>query len=1040
MAEIVMPEEEKGQEAEAPSPITTRDVLSGLSKGKAAQHQRNLAKKAEAEAGAGAADQDIPFVDDPFTNPPDEWDPFREYGVFEEQRIPMAGGLADVVDFPLNIAAGVGNIAVQQAETMHRASQGLPPIEGPGPFDFGFARMGAEGLGLTVPESMYPQNFHSRGLQFLSEGVLTAIGFRKFVLQKGFNFAEDAVTVASRGKVKQFFITSLNGLQKQAREKPKRYFFEETSASYFAGVGHYIGEELFPDSPWSQLGTTLVGGTTPQFLPTYRITMWGKEMMEAGWHTWKGTHSKDKAFERIFSLVDDPEEAAKQLLIHVRPRVGPQLPKTRMEIAQELGLVGPEIGPMLPNTQMRPADIMGIVDLQQLARTAIEQNAALKKGDMVTTAWLNSVLQTRMKEAANGKTPAFALAPTEKNLEAMMVLLDKQMDSFQKYAFEQGELGLKGHPEPTLQDTIAYETRMFELYSEAEGLSWKLVQNIYKDAPRETRMSISDTLFEWNKDLSRRSLKGFVYTDVPEWLTKRMGGFRLDKNGDPVLNKKGKRIWDRGTLHSKGTTMGDILDFRSRLMQAVRDEVGPQGAGDRDKVRYYTMLAKQLKVQLEQIGEKIPPGVKKWNYELSMQAIGLHYKKYGEGLPQKLLHGIGADGIQKVNPQQTIGFLHRGDDSSRALNVEHMQFSLGKLVDPEGNVLFDGADEAVKLYEGWIARGFNNSFIEGLTVNSAGAKRWMVKNERLLNQLPTLKKSMQRVIETGDVFKYREKIVQRLGDNMRNPKVNLVMMILEEPDPRKMFETLAKSKNPEKVVQELLDELKHSDMLDKDFTGIETVTGEALEGLQYALMETLRRMATMKSKTRTGEEILSGGELVDIISGKGNFAGWETVIGKILNFEQRDRLNNIALFSLTMDENREIQTLLDGIMGEMNTRTFLDLVAVFGAKLSNFFQGLTPGGSTIQVAGIGASRARDTLKSFLKNPPEQIVIEAIIRDDKMLYEALTRPLRTKADIDHVSSIIHAWQAVALYENERIFGGRNDMNPQKIGNIPVEALE
>ena len=93
------------------------------------------------------------------------------------------------------------------------------------------------------------------------------------------------------------------------------------------------------------------------------------------------------------------------------------------------------------------------------------------------------------------------------------------------------------------------------------------------------------------------------------------------------------------------------------------------------------------------------------------------------------------------------------------------------------------------------------------------------------------------------------------------------MMILEEPDPRKMFETLAKSKNPEKVVQELLDELKHSDMLDKDFTGIETVTGEALEGLQYALMETLRRMATMKSKTRTGEEILSGGELVDIISG-----------------------------------------------------------------------------------------------------------------------------------------------------------------------------
>jgi len=70
--------------------------------------------------------------------------------------------------------------------------------------------------------------------------------------------------------------------------------------------------------------------------------------MEAGWHTWKGTHSKDKAFERIFSLVDDPEEAAAQLLIHVRPRVGPQLPKTRMEIAQELGLVGPEIGPNSP--------------------------------------------------------------------------------------------------------------------------------------------------------------------------------------------------------------------------------------------------------------------------------------------------------------------------------------------------------------------------------------------------------------------------------------------------------------------------------------------------------------------------------------------------------------------------------------------------------------------------------------------------------------------------------------------------------------------
>ena len=122
-----------------------------------------------------------------------------------------------------------------------------------------------EGMGFTLSDDQMPQNAYSTGLQWGAEGLL----FSGALARWGWKYLDETehLMPVQKTEATEWFRSSIEGIGKKARERPKSFFGSEYAWNFTSGLGFGIATEKYPDSPMTQLGIAIASGTLPQYAP-----------------------------------------------------------------------------------------------------------------------------------------------------------------------------------------------------------------------------------------------------------------------------------------------------------------------------------------------------------------------------------------------------------------------------------------------------------------------------------------------------------------------------------------------------------------------------------------------------------------------------------------------------------------------------------------------------------------------------------------------------------------------------------------------------
>ena len=288
---------------------------------------------------------------------------------------------------------------------------------------------------------------------------------------------------------------------------------------------------------------------------------------------------------------------------------------------------------------------------------------------------------------------------------------------------------------------------------------------------------------------------------------------------------------------------------------------------------------------------------------------------------------------------------------------------------------------------------------------------------------------------TGNTAQFRKTRLKNFRSRIQDPKVAKSAMIIQE-DPMKIFSKISGSREPGVEIDTIINQVKKADD-----------SGEALEGLQQAFIEFLRRESSIGTADQHGHKLISGFNLTNILDGVDENEGLKIVFEKLLTSKQQERVHVIADFARSLDERRGAEAILDHLIGETTDKNAEMMVGIFGARLGSVVNsmiskipGIGSGPGAIQVPGIVAQRMRETLRDFTTDPAGDIITKAILQDDGELFKALTTRVKSKADAVFVSRQLNAWLVTAFIENEGYMGGDSGLDPSKIAETPVHFVD
>ncbi len=901
---------------------------------------------------------------------------------------PLVKGATTMLDFPGDVVAGAVNLGL-------KAPPGMEDFEIP---SGGFTKA-AEELGLTVPDEQMPDTVLSSGLRFASESLVGAGPM--FKIGKG--ITQEAIEQAP--KIKKFFMSSIKDIGETARKRPGRFLATEAFLGTTAGIGFYVGQKKFPDSPIAQFLTTVAGGTLPQFTPTSIILRKGEQYVRALAHFINADTTKLRNYSRLQKLSDDPKIAAEQI------------GQTK------------EMAKLIPglSESLDPVDLTKDINLFGVRAAILRKLPELRLEDTKKIEQINTALHNALKLLSGGKSVRQNIEVTRKSLEAHIQVVDDVMDLYVKSATRKADDAVKGIPET---DVLGAERAFFEELNLAEDASYKIVRGEWAEVPMDEIVTASPVIEIWKKELQQQSRYGANKGRIPSFVTERFGSF--------VKNKKTKKLeFKKGTFKAEDLTLQDVQDARSEILQLIREERGITGNKDRNKIRYLNDLQKGLLKVLENAGKGLE-GQAAFKFKKAIAATKLHNEKFNRGIVSKIL-GVDTTGLGRIDPEISItASIGTGRPETTAVNLKQIEDALDKIETrvPEGETaetLFEGPNKAKEYIADWIAAKFTRSHIDGGQVNVQGATKFIQQNERVLNRLPGLKKQLEDVVATGNTAQFRKDRLKNFRSRIQDPKVAKSALIIQK-DPMDVFTQLSKSRKPDTEISDIINQINKADP-----------SGEALEGLQHSFIEFLRRKASVGGMDQQGHKILSGFNLTNILDGVDENEGLKLIFEKLLTKQQQERIHVIADFARSLDERRGAEAIIDHLIGEKTDRNQDMAVRVLGARVGSVVNSMISripgsGPGAIQVPGAFAQRASEMLRDYTTDPAGSIITKAILEDEGELFKALTTKIKSKEDVVFVSKQINAWLVSALLENEGYLGGDSGLDPSKIADTPVHFVD
>jgi hypothetical protein len=879
-----------------------------------------------------------------------------------------------------------------------------------------------EGIGFTLSDDQMPQNAYSTGLQWGAEGLLFSGALAKW----GWKYLDETehLMPVQKTKATEWFRSSIEGIGKKARERPKSFFGSEYAWNFTSGLGFGIATEKYPDSPMTQLSIAIASGTLPQYGPVAWIERNSPYFKQAITHALRGNAGWFKAAYRLQSIVNDPGMTLDLL-------------KKNKELIKELGL----------EDVIDSIDASEDLDLMSVRAAILHKFPELGRTDKLKQEQANFSLWAALDEMGAGKTFQENIDLSRESLDAHNLLFSdvaiwrveqaqERFLNFKKRFDAEGGIDDVGKQQIILEEEYANELRLAEkdLHDWVKGEWAENKQALMRE------VNAGPLTQPWKDELFQRGTKGFAWEKIDSYITTRLGTRTIDPvTGLPVFPG-----WTKGTFAKPGTTYQDIQDFRSTVLGFARDEAGPLGGKNADKIRYYSKLADDAGMILENGGEGLGDGAK-FAWRKAVTATNIHKNLTQKGLIGKML-GVDSTGVDRVNDKLTISTGLKGPDATKEANLEIMHRVFEPILDVEGTGVLKAAQKGQKIakqyLEDHIAFEFSGKFIKGNEINAVAAQNWINSNKRLLSRMPDLKKEMEQVAKTGKILQWRKARQSRLGDRLADPGVAWAAVILKG-DPIDAFKGIADSANPAKEMAKLV--AKFTRVSKKGVKGspkqhATDPTGKGLEGLQRAYIDWIQQQVTSGTRTPAGTPLIMGYKLNDIVNGVGPYRSHRQMAETLLSNEQQRRIQVIAHVARTQEARRGVQTALDGIMGPQEQKLLSAFFRGTGARLAAIGQKMMGGPTTLVIPALGAERGQAIMNEFIKNPAGKLLQDAIMGNDEELFKMLTTPITNLKIQREVDRQLQTWALTTIIEFERIYGGETQGEYSQINRVPFEAIQ
>ncbi len=614
-----------------------------------------------------------------------------------------------------------------------------------------------EGFGLRSPDEMSPE---LRPYAFGGEsfgGSMGALGVPYGAVATGFRFGTSEV-----GKL-------FNRIIESAKRAPVRFGFVEGSMALSAASAAATAEGLFPGNVGARMGAELVGGA----VNPAKLVRGG---LEYGWNlTRAGLESLSP---------EGRTTASAKLLADVAAKTGEDLDAV-WRVYKALGVPGLEnltpaqkTGSMaLGALEDHLADFSGKFDKESKDRaiqgldvlrghiallTRTGDPEALKTAAQVRDIYYRTLIQGRVDSAMADATAAVGKI-TKDTPETRAVLSAKVRDIL--------DLSIK--------DARKAESELWAKWTKAEG---------------DTPVKYDNLLKQFSEEYEKV---------LPEYRPKRVPGEveaflrRVRKGGEPSL------VYDPETLSFKdvagkapGTTAGEMYKLRGELLNEARQMAI---AGDHSSARSFNDMAEAI---LDDLGESVSPSGKKLYDEARGFTKEFHDAftrsfvgkteaagKYGDRiapeltLRRALATGAEAGAVQFADIEKATRFL-----SSRGLQDDG---AVQVVMEAQDRFLRLAAAEAINPETGKLAPD--------------RLRKFMQKNEILMNRFPTIKADLDNAVKTTREASRLELLAKNQNRNMEDNKAFSKIL---KADGVAVAQQALLSNNMEREIQKLVSVVK----------------------------------------------------------------------------------------------------------------------------------------------------------------------------------------------------------------------------------------
>lgn len=849
--------------------------------------------------------------------------------------------IAEIVGAPVDI----GNYMQEGVGHYMRRAVGLPGMEEEQreairtPGGSETIRSGMEAIGADpAPEGAEPETFG----ESIGQGVGDAAATLPF-----FGMGGAAMQAARSPVVRSVGRT----LTRPFVSQPVRATTAETAAGAGAGAGREAAGRADPGSPLSRTAGEFAGGAAAAMGPgaairgarrtaeALPVTGTAIRGVRAALFPFTEAGGKVRASRRLRDLSGDPEAQAQAL--------------------EEESIGG-----------LTPAQQTGNERLMALERAVLDKDASLDDQFKEQTAQASQRLRDALREPAEEMGAEEVRQGIAQRRDYLLNLMDQRVAQAVEGA-QQKIARLEPQRKASESSTIVRDELESALKTarQQESRLWDAVPDeaeVPTDNLNTTYKALRDNLPRAQRD------------EMPSMARRLLGGAEEDAEGE--IDDLVRRVFGQDAPAPSQNrqrdkfgvqeTVREMQGLRSRLLSDARKA---RASGDFNTARLADELSNAILDDLG-AGATEESAVGRMIDTARSFSAGLN-ERFRQGSVGRVL-GYAREGGAAVPPETTLDTTIGRGGTRAAVEADEIR-----------RAVEESPGDAQAATQDYITRRFSDYANRGGQLDARRAQEFVRRNDELLDRFPGLKRQMRDAEQAQTLAERETRTAGARAQRLRDPKQSRAAQFLDAPVDQEI-ETVLRSRNPREAARELRRQVSK----DRD----------AARGLKGAFFDFLTRRARTAEVDESGENILSGRKLQNIL----NDSRTGAVAEEILDKGERNRLQRI------IGEMRNLETAQRRLpnVGEAMEDLPNSVISMIGRTLAaraGAQAGAGTSGASLLTAQFASQRVRNFLNNLTNDRAEALIRDAVT-GDRELFMALLRGVDDKRSAKYVERRLAEW--------------------------------